>query len=149
MQQSDVASAAQSGQIALTPLPPKPTCKHIFNSGPCNDLWAAYNQALKQRAGEEIQNYANHQKQLASAPLEAQIADQQSEIGKLQTQIQAQTIVAQQSEIAARKDGQKQGAEIGVAASLVLFAVIFGVRKLASGFSISKKPQSNAAVSGK
>ena len=145
MQQSDAAT----GQVALTPLPPKPTCMHIFKSGPCNDLWAAYTQAQKQRAGEEIQNYANHQKQLASAPLQAQIADQQSEIGKLQAQIQTQTVAAQQSEVAARKDGQMQGAEIGVAATLVLFALIFGIKKLGSGFSISRKPQTKAAVSGK
>ena len=68
----------------LTNVPPKPTCQpaalSIFGGGPdCQDRWNAYNQAVQQRAREELQLYVNRQKDVASAqataPLQQQIAD--------------------------------------------------------------------------
>jgi hypothetical protein len=39
----------------------------------------------------------------------------------------------------------QQGAGIGVGASLILFVLIFGIKKLVSGFTVNKKPQTRAA----
>jgi hypothetical protein len=39
----------------------------------------------------------------------------------------------------------QQGAGIGVGASLILFVLIFGIKKLVSGFTVTKKPQTRAA----
>src|SRR5215469_16382494 len=71
----------------LTQVPPKPSCHWIFNSGPCNDLWRAYNQALAQRQREELQLYVNQQKEAASsqaaAPLQEQIGNLNKRIADL------------------------------------------------------------------
>lgn len=153
--------------VQLTQVPPKPTCTQIFNTGSCADLWRNYNQAVQQRTREELQMYVNRQKELASsqatAPLQQQIADlnklvtdQQGQIKKMQDQIQADSAsTLQQSQAAsaatikatseAHTQGVQQGAGIGVAASLILVALVFGIKKLTSGFTVTKKPQARAA----
>src|SRR5258708_1629941 len=89
----------------LTALPPKPTCTLLFKTGSCADLWRNYNEAIARRQQEEIQIYVNRQKELASqtatAPLQQQIADlakltgdQQSQISKLQQQMQSDASAA-------------------------------------------------------
>jgi flagellar biosynthesis/type III secretory pathway protein FliH len=143
----------------LTQVPPQPTCTQIFNTGTCADLWKNYRQALAQRQREEAQLYINRQKELASAeataPLQQQIADlhklvgdQQGQIKKLQDkmqeQIQADAAAAEQGRSVAHSQGMQQGAGIGVAASLVLYGLIFAVRKLA-GKAGTNKPQVRAA----
>jgi hypothetical protein len=65
-------SIAQSTPIQFTQLPPKPTCMPaalpLFGGGPaCQNQWNFYNQAVQQRAREEIQVYANRQKDIATA----------------------------------------------------------------------------------
>lgn len=140
----------------LTQVPPQPTCTQLFNTGTCADLWKNYRQALAQRQREEAQLYVNRQREQASskatAPLQQQIADfkklvadQQGEIGKLQQQIQADSAAAQQAKFAAHSQGVQQGAGIGVAASLVLYGLICGIKKL-TGRS-GTKPQARAAAS--
>ena len=119
----------------LTQVPPKPSCHWIFNSGPCNDLWRAYNQALAQRQREELQLYVNQQKEAASsqaaAPLQEQIgnlnkriadlttlsAGQQDQLKSLQDQMQVGSTAAAEAKSVAHKQGLEQGTGIGVTCS--------------------------------
>ena len=149
----------------LTNVPPRPTCQAgalaLFGGGPdCQDRWNAYNQAVQQRKIEELQLYVNHQKELASsqatAPLQQQIADlnklvsdQQAQVKKMQEQMQADATAALQAKAAAHTQGLEYGAGIGVGATLVLFAVIFGIKKMMSNFTVTKKPQAQGAAAGK
>ena len=152
--QSDAAAAVQ-----LPPVPLKPTCHLIFKTGPCADSWRNYNQAVQQWN----QLYVKHQQQVAAsqaaAPLQQQIADlnkltsdlkkigddENQQITMLQEQMQADATAALQARSAAHTQGLQQGAGIGVGASLILFALIFGVKKLVSGFTVTKKTQARAA----
>jgi hypothetical protein len=153
--------------VQLTQVPPKPTCTLIFNTGSCSDLWRNYNQAVQQRTREELQLYVNRQKELAStqatAPLQQQIADlnklatdQQSQIKKLSEQIQSDSSTALQAKsdyatavvqakTAAHTEGLQQGAGIGVGATLLLFGLIFGIKRLTRNFTVTKKSQARAA----
>ncbi len=158
--------------VQLTNVPPKPTCNpadlSLFGGGPdCQDRWNVYNQAVQQRTREELQLYVNRQKELASqqatAPLQQQVSDlnklvtdQQAQIKKLSDQIQADaTAVTEaktadatalvQAKAASHTQGLQQGAGIGVGAALILFCVIYAVKKLAGNFTVTKKPQSRAA----
>jgi len=144
--------------VQLTQVPPKPTCNpnSFFDSGTCRDSINAYNQAVQQRTREEIQLYVNRQKELASsqatAPLQQQISDlnklvssQQGQIKKLQEQIQGDSTVAIQARTEAHTAGLQSGAGIGFGATLLLFGLIFGVRKLARNFTVTKKAQAKAA----
>jgi hypothetical protein len=153
--------------VQLTPVPPKPTCTPIFNTGSCADLWRNYNQALAQRQREELQLYVNRQKELASeaatAPLQQQIddlkklsADQQEQIAKLQTQIQgdaanlletkkADAAMTAEGESTAHRQGLWQGVGIGAGGVVVLIFVILGAKRLSQNFTITKKSQSASA----
>jgi hypothetical protein len=131
--------AQQSATPAqLTQVPPKPTCVPLLRNGSCADLWRNYNDAVAQRTREELQLYVARQKEQATAqataPLQQQITDQQAEIKKLQEQV-----------IAAHQEGLQYGGGIGAGAMFVLFGLVFGIRKLAQNFSVTKKPQSRAA----
>jgi hypothetical protein len=156
-------------QVQLTQVPPKPTCNpnSIFDSGVCRDSINAYNQAVQQRAREELQVYVNRQKELAStqatAPLQQQIADlkkladdEQQQIRKLQERMQADSAAATQqmqanstatiqARTAAHTEGLQQGAGVGVGATLLLFGLIFGIKRLTRSFTVTKKPQVRAA----
>lgn len=143
-------------QVQLTPVPLKPTCVLLFKTGTCADSWRAYNQAVAQRQQEELQLYVNRQKDLASsqaaAPLQQQIADlnnlatdQQGKIKTLQEQMQTASIAALQAKADAHTAGLQQGGEIGVGATLLLFALGFGIRRLMRNFTVTKKPQARAA----
>jgi hypothetical protein len=155
-----LAQDATPAQSQLTQVPPKPTCHWIFNSGPCNDLWRAYNQALAQRQREELQLYVNKQKEIASsqatAPLQQQIADldkqvadlsklgteQQEQIKKLQEQINSDAAVALQASSDAHKEGLEFGVEIGAGSVLTLVMLIFAIKK----FTVNnKKPLARGA----
>lgn len=143
--------------IQLTQVPPKPTCHLLFNSGPCFDMWQNYNQALAQRQREELQLYVNRQKDIAAsqatAPLQQQVAelnklvtDQQAQIKKLNDQIQTDAAAAVEAKAddantatQARKTGLQQGAGYGVGGTLVLLAVVFGIKRLTSNFTVTKK----------
>jgi len=129
----------------LPPAPLKPTCRQIFNTGPCADSWRNYDQALQ----EWNQLYVKQQEQTAAsqatAPLQQQIADEHQQIAALQAQMQADATAAVQARSTAHTQGLQQGVAIGVGASLLLFALIFGVRKLMGGFIVTKKPQARAA----
>lgn len=143
-----VTAAQQTGQ--LTPVPPKPTCTVIFSTGTCADLWRNYNQAVAQRQQEELQLYVNRQKQLASeaatAPLQEQIADLnklttelQNQVSKLQKQMQADSAAALEAKAAAHQQGIWLGSAIGVGATLLLLALIFAIKRLTRGFTITRK----------
>ena len=150
-------------------VPPKPTCDRvsIFATNACKDLWNNYEQAAQERAQQELQIYVNRQKELAStqatAPLQQQIADlnklatdqqnqirkltadQQSQIKTLNEQIQTQMIAASQSKLAAHDEGLRQGVGIGLGATLVLFGLVYGIRKLTRNFIVSKREQVKTA----
>jgi hypothetical protein len=131
--------------VQLTQVPPKPTCNpnNIFTGNDCQDRINLYNQAVQQRQREELQLYVGHQKELASsqavAPLQKQIADLTAQIGKLHEQMQADATAELQAKNAAHMQGMEQGAGIGVAVSLILFGVVFAIRKITS-----KKPITQA-----
>jgi len=144
--------------VQLTQVPPKPTCipNALFSSAACNDLWNAYNQAFQQRTREELQLYVNRQKQLASsqasAPLQQQIADlnklvadQQSQVKNLQEQMQVDTTAALQAKANAHTVGLQQGSGIGVGATLLLFGLVFGIRRLMQNFTVTKKARAASA----
>jgi hypothetical protein len=154
-----IAQDAAPTQPQLTQVPPKPTCHWIFNSGPCNDLWKAYNQALAQRQREELQLYVSRQKELASsqasAPLQQQIAalnkqvadltnlstDQQEQIKKIREQMETDSAAALQAKADAHKQGLELGIGIGAGAMLLFTGLILTIRKLGS----PKKPFAQAA----
>jgi hypothetical protein len=153
-------SLAQQSEapVQLTQVPPKPTCipYALFSGAACNDLWDTYKQALALRQQQDLQLYVNRQKELASvqasAPLQQQIAnlnklnaDQQAQIKSLHEQMQAETVAASQSSVTAHTTGLQQGAGIGAGATLLLFGLIFGIRRLTQSFSVTKKPQARAA----
>jgi hypothetical protein len=137
-----------------------PQALTIFGGGPeCQDRWNAYNQAVQQRANEELQLYVNRQKDLASAqavaPLQQQIvdlnklvSDQQTQVKKMQEQMQADATAALQAKTAAHAQGMEYGAGIGVGASLVVYALFFGVKRVMGNFTVIKRPQSQAATFG-
>jgi hypothetical protein len=140
----------------LTPLPPKPTCVVILKNGACADLWRNYNQAVARRLGEQIKMYVNRQSELAStqatAPLQQQIADltklttdEQAQIKTLQEQMQADSAAALQAKADAHTAGLEMGAGIGAGAMLLLVGIIFGIRKMTQGFTVTKKEQARAA----
>ena len=161
---TSLSIAQSAAPIQFTQIPPKPSCNPaalpLFNGGPaCQKQWDFYNQSVQQRAREEIQVYANRQKDIATAPLQQQIADlnklvtdQQAQIKKLNDQIQTDAAAAQQTKsddasaaLQAKKTGLEQGAEIGVGTTLVLFVLIFGIRRFTSNFTVTKKPQAKVA----
>ena len=155
--------------VQMIHVPPRPTCDRvsIFATSACKDLWNNYEQASQERAQQELQIYINRQKELAStqatAPLQQQIADlnnltadqqgqirkltadQQSQIKTLNEQIQTQMTVASQSKLAAHDEGLRQGVGIGVGATLLLFGLVYGIRKLTRNFTVSKREQAKAA----
>jgi len=147
-----------SESVQLTPVPPKPTCvpNTLFSTAACNDLWRNYNQAVQQRAQEEMQMYVSRQKEIASseatAPLQQQIAglnklvgDQQAQIKQMHEQAQTDSAAAVQARSVAHTQGMEEGAGIGLGATLLLFAMIFGIRKLSQKFAITAKPAARSA----
>jgi hypothetical protein len=159
---ASLAFAQSAAPVQLTQVPPKPSCvpNAIFSSAVCNDLWNAYNQAVKQRFQENLQVYVNRQKELASsqasAPLQQQIADlnklvtdQQTQIKSLQEQMQADsaaaTTAALQEKAAAHTNGMQEGSGLGAGAMLFLVGIIFGIKKLTQGFTVTKKEQVRGA----
>jgi uncharacterized coiled-coil protein SlyX len=99
-----------------------------------------------------LQLYVNRQKDMAAAPLQQQIADlnklvtdQQAQVKQMQEQMQTEAAVALQAKAAAHSQGLEYGAGIGVGVTLVLFAVIFGIKRAMSNFTVTKKPQTRAA----
>ncbi|HXL22484.1 MAG TPA: hypothetical protein VOA78_08465 [Candidatus Dormibacteraeota bacterium] len=145
---STLVAGQQSQQ--LTVVPPKPTCTLIFKTGSCADLWTNYNQAFAQRQREEIQLYVNRQKELASeaatAPLQQQISeltrltgDQQTQISKLQQQMQSDASASVEARQNAHQQGLWEGLVIGGAGVLILMAVVWGARRISRSFTITKK----------
>jgi hypothetical protein len=134
--------------VKLTQVPPKPSCSDsAFSSANCQDRWRLYNQAAHQ----------------ATAPLQLQIeeltrlaTDQRTQIKALRDQIETDSSAAFQAKVdsataalqataAAHSEGLQQGAGIGMGASLLLFALIFGIRRLTRKLTVTKKPQARAA----
>lgn len=136
------AQTPTTPQPQFTEVPPKPTCNPnalpLFGGGPdCQDRWNLYNQALQKRQNELLQFYVNRQKDLATAPLQQQIADlnklvsdQQSQIKKLNDQMQADAASAIQAKTDAHKSGFQSGIVTGAIAMVVLFGLVFGIRRL-------------------
>jgi hypothetical protein len=116
----------------LTTVPPKPAYNPttIFNSAMCADSIRTYNQAT-----------APLQQQIAS--LNKLTADQQAEIKRLHEQMQADLNASLEAKSAAHHEGLQHGLGIGVGATLVLFALIFGIRRLMRNFTV--KPQAHGA----
>jgi hypothetical protein len=133
--------------VQLMQVPPKPTCNpsNMFDGGTCRDSINAYNQVLQQRQQQEIQLFVARQEEWASPPLQPRIADQQSQIRKLQEQMQVDLTAAIQDQVAAHREGFIFGIDLGVSSTLAFLALIFGIRKLKQSISVIKKPQSDAA----
>ena len=131
--------------VQLPPAPLKPTCHQIFNTGPCADSWRNYNQAVEQWNQLYVKQQQQTAASQATAPLQQQIADDHQQITALQQQMQNNATAALQAKTAAHAQGLEQGAGIGVVASLILFGLIVGVRKLVGGFTVTKKAQARAA----
>jgi len=137
-----------SASVKPTQVPPRPSCSDsVFSSANCQDRWRLYNQAAHQ----------------ATAPLQTQIealtklaTDQRAQIKELSDQIQIDSIAALQAKVdsatalkakdVVRKESLRQGAGIGMGAALLLFAVIFGIRRLTRKLTVTKKPQARAAA---
>jgi hypothetical protein len=137
-----------SASVKPTQVPPRPSCSDsVFSSANCQDRWRLYNQAAHQ----------------ATAPLQKQIedltklaTDQRAQIKELSDQIQIDSIAALQAKVdsatalkakdVVRKESLRQGAGIGMGAALLLFAVIFGIRRLTRKLTVTKKPQARAAA---
>src|ERR1700678_2799191 len=115
-------------QLPSAPL--KPTCVHLFKAGPCADSRRNYNQAMEQWNQQNIAHREQIAASEASAPLQQQIATQQQQITTLQQQIQTDAPAALQARAAAHTQGMEQGAGMGLGASLILFVLIYGIRKL-------------------
>ncbi len=123
----------------------------------------AYNQAVRQRT----RNYSctlTGKQELASsqatallqqliADLHKLVSNQQTQLKKLQDQIQADSASALQqshatatatirAKSAARTAGLEQGAGIGVGAPPLLFGLIFGIRWLTRDFAVINKAKS-------
>lgn len=131
-----------SSQIQV---PPKPTCVALLPNGACANLWRQYNTAL-------LQQYVARQREATSAPLQQQIADltnltndQQSQIKSLHEQMDANAVAAAQGKSEAHTEGMQQGAGYGVAGTLVLVGITFGIKRMASGYTVTKKEQARAA----
>jgi hypothetical protein len=126
--------------VQLIQVPAKPSCNpsNTLDGGTCRDSINAYNQALQQRQQQEIQPYVARQKELASAPLQQQIADQQGQIKKLQEQVQVDLTTAIQDRAAVHREGFIFGIDLGVGTTLAFFALISGIRKLKQNFSVIK-----------
>src|SRR5215510_13960591 len=98
------------------------------------------------RAAKERRATTLHQpsKELATsqavAPLQQQITDLTAQIKKMQEQMKADANAALQGQATAHTQGLEYGAGIGVSSTLVLFALIFGIRRLTSNFTVTKKP---------
>jgi hypothetical protein len=125
-------------QPQLTQVPPKPSCNPnvLFHTTACEDLWNAYNAALQQRQREELQLYINKQKEAATsqatAPLLQRIANQDDQIRRLQNDAPIEKAMAYHN-------GMGEGGVYGAGGMLLLFGLIFGIRKLAGGYSVTKK----------
>jgi hypothetical protein len=151
-----LAATAQQPTTPLTQVPPKPSCVVILRNGSCADLWNAYNTALAQRQREEIQMYVNRQKELASAaataPLEQQIADlnklsadQQTQLKKLQEQMQTDATAALEAKTASHAEGMQKGIMYGAGGMLLMVIVILGIRRMSRNFAVVKKSQAASA----
>jgi hypothetical protein len=145
---ASLSLAQESAPAQLTQVPQKPSCTPLLRNGSCADLWKNYNTAVLQRTREELQLYVSRQKEMASAPLQQQIADltklstdQQNQIKSLQEQMQADSAAALVEKSAAHRDGLEYGGGIGAGVMLLIFGLIFGLRN----FNITKKPQARAA----
>jgi hypothetical protein len=134
--------------VQLMQVPPRPTCSlSAFSGAECQDRWRLYNQAAHQVA----------------APLQQQIedldklaTDQRAQIKGLSDQIQGDSVAALQAKLdyatavgqastAAHTEGLQQGAGIGLGATLLLFGLIFGIRRLTRKVKVTEKPQARAA----
>jgi hypothetical protein len=146
------SNAIGQEKTQFTPVPPRPTCRPFLTSGACADLWSNYNQALAQRQREEAQSYIDRQKELAaqaaSAPLQQQIddlnkliIDQQSQIAKLQSQMQSDASIALNAQSIAHEQGMRRGIWLGAGAVVLLLATIYMMRRLTRIFTITKRQQ--------
>jgi hypothetical protein len=81
---------------------------------------------------------------------------QQAQIKKLNDQIQSDATAALQAKsdyatavvqakMAAHTEGLQEGAGVGVGVTLLVFALMLGVRRLTRNFTVTKKPKARAA----
>jgi hypothetical protein len=89
---------------------------------------------------------------LEAAPLQQQVSDptkltndEQAQIKSLQEQMQADSAAALQAKADAHTIGLQEGAGWGVGGTLALIGLIFGIRKMTQGFTVTKKEHAKAA----
>src|SRR5258707_1015883 len=131
--------------VELPPAPLKPTCHQIFNTGPCADSWRNYNQAVQEWNQQYVKSQRDSASSQATAPLQQQIADQRDKIKPHQEQMRPSATAAIQAKVAAHTEGVQQGAAIGVGSTLVLFGVIYSIKKFMGSFTVTKNEQARAA----
>src|ERR1700732_2438165 len=128
--------------VQLTQVPPEPTCSRSLFSGDCQHRWNIYNEALLRRTREELQKERSPSPQ-GPGLLAYQKAEIQADaIAALQATFDSADAV-RQAKTEAHTEGLQQGAGIGMGASLLLFGLIFGIRRMMRT-SPFKKPQARA-----
>ena len=139
------AFAQEATPSQLIQVPPKPTCVVILANGSCADLWRQYNTAV-------LQLYIARQKEAASAPLQQQItelnklvAEQQAQIKNQQEQMQTNSAAALQAKTDAHSQGMQDGVGYGVTGALLLVGVVFTIKRMTKGLTITKKDHAKAA----
>jgi hypothetical protein len=128
-------------QLVRPPL--KPNCLVWYAGDPCDALIQQYHQATEQRQQQEWQISV-------TAPLQKQIADQQTQIAgqlrqlkTLQLKIESQRVEALQSE--ARSQVLLHGIGAGMGAALAFVAAVAGFRRLARNSTASHREPERAA----
>ncbi len=77
--------------------------------------------------------------------LEAKQADTDAALKAVLEAKQADAAVALEAKSTAHREGLRRGVAIGAGATLLLFVVIFGVRRLTRTFTVTKKSQATSA----
>jgi hypothetical protein len=158
-----MCSVASLAQVQLLPVPTRPSCTQLFKTGPCADSWRDYHLAVSQWNELYIERQQELAASQASAPLQQQIAalnklttdlkkladDEHQQNTLMQQQMQADAATSLQASSAAHIQGLQQGAGIGVGASLVLFGLVYGIRRLMRGFTVTRKSQAGGMETGK
>jgi hypothetical protein len=162
------AATSTEQVLPVPPMPQEPHCVSIINGGTCDQLRAQYQQSLSYRQSvvthnalvigrqQAAQEAAAAAQQAAAAnnqqvqSLQQQIADLQhqrdQQVQALQKQLsdsqqeqQTQIVEAAKQKSAAHDEGFLHGASYGVGGTLLLFAVVYGIRRLLRRFTVTRR----------
>jgi hypothetical protein len=128
-------------QLVRPPL--KPNCLVWYAGDPCDALIQQYHQATEQRQQEEWQISVTAPLQKQIADQQTQIADQLRQLKTLQLKIESQRVEALQSE--ARSQVLLHGIGAGMGAALAFVVAVAGFRRLARNSTASHREPERAA----